>query len=274
MGQFRLRDIEEFDNDFRKLIDEKELQSASQNSLIPELNKNEETEVFSGEDETPLIEKEKQKIFENVISDNGDSDDEENDSYSDAEEDKKSVKQPKGLGVLKSLTIVLLVATVLIFVSGCFVSVFLDNNGLSVGGYCFNTQSQDIDSLGIRNGDLIISKKTDINSINANDVVSVPSLTGTGCDVQIVKNIYINGITENINTIAIDDGYAVESSIPNSSSYGTVRRYIPYVGKAITFAMHNAILVCILFVLIAALWCVVLVIIEKKISERKREFYN
>lgn len=267
MEQFKLRDIEEFDNDFKNSIIKKENEIKSTDNLIPNLKPQENEEIFSGEsveEEPTQIEKDRQKIFENVISDNYENESE--DGYHDeAEEHKK----PKGLVVCKIASIVLLVATVLIFISGCFVSVFLDNNGLSIGGLCFNTQCQNIDILGIHQGDMIISKKSDINIINSDDVICVPSINDNGCDVQIVKNTYQNGPDEILYTIAFDDGYTVESAISNDQSYGVVKRYIPKIGKVINFAMQNALLDCVLFILIAALWCAILIIVEKKFQNLK-----
>lgn len=266
MEQFKLRDIEEFDNDFKKIIDMKIADSAEKSINTPQIKSDESPEIFSGEEKFPLIEKDRQDLFDNVISDNSEYNESEDEAFKEVEF--KKPKAPKGLVFCKSLSIILLCSTVFAFIIGCFISVFLDNNGLDVGGYCFNTQSQDIESLGVKKGDLIISKKVDINSVNSKDVICVPQMNGDGCDVQVVKNTYQNGPDEIINTIAFENGFTVEGAIQNELSYGLVKRYIPVLGKIINFAMNNAILVCALFVLIAALWCIVLILVEKKISEK------
>lgn len=268
MEQFRLRDIEEFDNNFKKLIDEKNSEATNEVIDDSEVKANESPEIFSGEEKTPLIEKDKQELFDNVISDDSDYEEEQNEPTPE-EDASKSKKKPKGLGLVKALSIILLCSTVVAFILGCFVSVFLDNNGLDVGGFCFNTQSQSIEALGVKKGDLIISRKAEINSFNANDVVCVPQMSGNGCDVQIVKNTYQNGPDEIINTLAFENGFTVESAIQNELSYGLVKCYVPSLGRIINFAMQNAILVCGLFILIAALWCIILILVEKKLSESK-----
>lgn len=271
MEQFKLRDIEEFDNAFRKFVEEKEAKSISKDNLIPKLNNIEQSNAVppkAPEDDVPLIEKERQKIFENVIEDNSEYEENEKNVRKTKENNDES-KGIKGLSAVKIIMIVFLASTVLAFILGCFVSIFLDNNGLDIGGYCFNTQSVTSEQLGVKQGDLIISKKVDINGYNSNDVVCVPSADGNGCEIQIVKNTYQNGPDQFINTIAIDNGYAVDNSVQYSQCYGLVKRYVPAVGKAINFAMRHAILVCVFFVLIAVLWCIILVLLENKISQLK-----
>lgn len=271
MEQFKLRDIEEFDNAFRKFIEEKEAKSISKDNLIPKLNNAEQSNAVSPnkqEEDTPLIEKERQEIFKKVIEDNSEYEEDEKNTGK-TKENNDEPKSIKGLAAVKIVMIVFLALTVLAFVLGCFVSIFLDNDGLDIGGYCFNTQSVSTEQLGVKQGDLIISKKVDINGYNSNDVVCVPSADGNGCEIQIVKNTYQNGPDQFINTISIDNGYAIENSVQHSQCYGLVKRYVPAVGKAINFAMRNAILVCILFVLVAVLWCIILVLLENKISKLK-----
>ena len=57
----------------------------------------------------------------------------------------------------------------------------------------------------------------------------------------------------------------------SDACYGIVTNYIPVLGGLLHFAMDNVILVCILFVLLAALWCLILVLIENKKPKTKAE---
>lgn len=188
--------------------------------------------------------------------------------YGETETEEAPAKKSKGALAGKIVSIIMLAVTVVVFVFGCFVSIFLDNNGSNLGGICFNTMSADIlksngDNL-VSKGDLIISKKVEINEYAVENMIAVPSSTTNGCDLHIINSI---------NPVGFDDAEFITTDITNqnqmmstvlaSSCYGNDVRSIPAVGGLISFAIENAILVCILFVLLAAFWCLLLVLLEK-----------
>lgn len=177
----------------------------------------------------------------------------------------KGVKS-KGIYLFgKIASIVLLAATVIVFILGCFVSIFLDNKGSTLGKYCFNTMCQDIEAINLSKGDLVISEKLPLNEYKPQDPVAVPAPNGeNGCDVQSVQYVESLGDATTISTVAVSDGVAQNENVNYTDCYGVVKFYIPALGGIISFAMQNAILVCALFVLLAALWCLLLVVIEKK----------
>lgn len=176
-------------------------------------------------------------------------------------------KKKTGGGALagKIISIVLLAATVVTFVLGCFVTIFLDNNGSDIGGLCFNTMGQDIESLNVSEGDLIISKKVEISEYLTDSLIAVPASNLEGCDIQSIQSVSTYSTNDaEITTIAMQNGIGYQNTIMASSCYGIVTSYIPSLGNVLRFAMDNAILVCILFILLAAFWCLLLVLIEKQ----------
>ena len=175
-------------------------------------------------------------------------------------DDNAPKKSSKGALAGKIISIILLCATVVVFLLGCFVTIFLDNNGTDIGGICFNTMGQDLD-IGVSKGDLIISEKLEAAEYKIQDYVVVPSTSFEGCDIQKVQSIYPYS-TESVQlTTATISGNI--NTVPSANCYGVVVSFIPGVGGLLSFAMENAILVCILFVLLAAFWCLLLVLIEK-----------
>ena len=190
-------------------------------------------------------------------------------NYGETEVEEAPAKKSKGAFAGKIISIVLLVATVVVFVLGCFVSIFLDNNGTNIGGICFNTMSGDLEVEGVSpvsKGDLIISKKAEISEYVATEMIAVPSATTAGCDIHIITSV--NGFG-----FASDDAELITNDITNtnqmqcnimaSDCYGIVKLYAPAIGGLLSFAIENAILVCILFVLLTAFWCLLLVLLEK-----------
>ncbi len=181
-------------------------------------------------------------------------------------------KRNTGAFIGKIVSIILLVATVVVFVLGCFVSIFLDNGGSNIGGVCFNTMSQDPLSGGessVSKGDLIISKKVEISEYAVGDLIAVPSATSSGCDIHRLESITPLGFdgAEFITT----DQNQMQCTIMESDCYGQATLYIPVVGGLLSFAIENAILVCILFVLLAAFWCLLLVLLEKSAKPSTKE---
>ncbi len=283
MEQFKLRSIDQFDMDFIELIkNEITEKTESIPEAVPETapevenepkvfieepqNKPEDISSVSdyGEDVPEAPEEKPENPFANGLF--GAIDDDGDDDEDDAPKGKLA-----GIVIAKIVSLVLLAATVLLFISGCFVSIFLDNNGTDIAGYCFNTLSKDVNQLEISKGALIISKKVEMNEINSQDIISVPAANNeSGCDVQIVDHTYQNGSENVIFTIASEENYGFQSSVDHNRCYGKVKRYIPAVGGMVSFAMENAILVCVLFILLAALWCLLLIVLEKKHMELKR----
>lgn len=192
--------------------------------------------------------------------------------FGDNDEEEKSTKEKSGAGALvgRIISIILLASTIVVFVLGCFVTVFLDNSGSDIGGFCLNTMSADvIDSNGekiVSKGDLIISKKVDANEYTSGAMIAVPSASvNERCDIHIVNSVnsYYSENAE-ISTTDITSPQHYTATIMSSDSYGTVNSYVPVLGGLLHFAMDNVILVCVLFVLLAALWCLILVLIENK----------
>ncbi len=184
-------------------------------------------------------------------------------------------KKSTGAFVGKIVSIVLLAATVVVFVLGCFVSIFLDNGGSNIGGLCFNTMSSDLDVAGVSpvsEGDLIISKKIEPADYAIGDMIAVPSASTDGCDIHIINSISNAGFEDaELTTTDITNSAQYFSTVMASSSYGVVNSYIPLLGKLLSFAIDNAILVCILFVLLAAFWCLLLVLLEKTNSKAPKD---
>lgn len=188
-------------------------------------------------------------------------------NYGETEVESAPQKKSKGVLAGKIISIILLAATVVVFVLGCFVSIFLDNGGSNIGGICFNTMSGDLEVVGVSpvsKGDLIISKKLEPGEYVSGDMISVPSATTAGCDIHIINSINPLGLEDaEFVTNDITNSTQMPSSILASDCYGIVKLYAPAIGGLLSFAIENAILVCILFVLLSAFWCLLLVLLEK-----------
>lgn len=296
MEQFKLKSIEEFDNEFvAKIRAEK---SNEKNSVIPEISKEEPEVVFSSAQptryfnrtdddkqftpqpaEAPAKPRPLTPIGQNPVSyapvaptaveeekDPGEELDFSDGNYGEVYvEPEVKQKKSKGNLAIKIISIVLLCVTVLTFVFGCFISVFLDNKGASLGSICFSTMSQDIESLGVSKGDLIISNKLDAFEYQTGDLIAVPASDSTGCDINSVTGVtQLTADTSSLSTTAVSNGYGYSSSVSSDECYGVVSFYVPALGGLLTFAMENLVLVCVLFILLSALWCLVLVMVEKK----------
>ncbi len=294
MEQFKLKSIDELDLEF---VSASRGQSGSSNinsgkSLIPEISKTEpETpadDTVVGNyfqkpaqqlDEQPVYNPDTQPVkkkarplvpigqgasYSPVGAENAEETlDFSEDDYGEATVENKKKKSGKGAFAGKIISIVLLAVTVVVFILGCFVSIFLDNNGSDIGGICFNTMCQDIENLGVSQNDLIISKKIEYNEYVSGDLISVPSSTANRCDIQSVNYANVYSGDAQLTTTALSGGIGYSSTVMASETYGVVKFYIPVLGGLLNFAMDNAILVCVLFVLLSALWCLVLVLLEK-----------
>ncbi len=296
MEQFKLKSIDELDLEFVNKSKTESVAAPQAKSLIPEMEK----PAVSKADETigahyftkpaqapegdvefsPEGQKKKARPLIPIgqtpspyspvgaMPDNRETIDLSEDSFEEDEPKKKS----KGILAGKIISIILLCATVVTFLLGCFVTIFLDNNGTDIGGYCFNTMGQDIEDLGVSKGDLIISKKLEANEYQAGNLIVVPSQMFEGCDIQSVQ--YINSYSSTsvqITTNALSGGMGYTNTVTSANCYGKVTSYIPVLGGLLSFAMENAILVCILFVLLAAFWCLLLVLIDKSAAKSSKE---
>lgn len=294
MEQFKLKSIEEFDIDFVAMLSEQaeaeEEPQVQTETVIPVLDDEESAENnyfkktatdFNVEPEfVPAPQEEVVKTPRPLIPIG------QNSAYSPVgapaepiseddfgdDEDEKPAKEKSGAGALvgRIVAIVLLAATIVVFVLGCFVTVFLDNGGSDIGGFTLNTISADvIDSAGdkiLSKGDLVIAKKVEPNEYTSGSMIAVPSAFEEGrCDVHIVNSVnsYYSENAE-ISTTDITSSQSYIATVMASESFGVVNSYIPVLGGLLHFAMDNIILVCVLFVLLAALWCLILVLIENK----------
>ncbi|MBR3779937.1 MAG: hypothetical protein IKK63_01890 [Clostridia bacterium] len=186
-------------------------------------------------------------------------------NYGEAKIEDQSKKTKKNGGVLagKIISIVMLCVTVVTFILGCFVTIFLDNSGTDIGGLCFNTMSHDIENLEVSEGDLIISKKCDVTEYTPGDYISVPASGLSGCDIQVLTSVSVYSEDNASLSVTPVSSSGYPYTLPSASSFGVVVRFIPALGGILRFAMDNAILVCILFVLLSAFWCLILVLMER-----------
>lgn len=297
MEQFKLKSIDELDLEFVSSI---KGQSPSANketkSLIPEISK---SEPVKKSDETigaqyfaqpvaapvqenpiyaPMGEPEKKKARPLVpigqrpspYAPVGAPQSEEVLDFSDANygeatvaDENKKTKSSGGILAGKIISIIMLCLTVITFILGCFITIFLDNGGTDIGGYCFNTMSHDIEALEVSEGDLIISKKCDVNEYQPNNLVAIPASGLSGCDIQTVESVSVFSEDNASITVKPVSSVGYSFSVQSSSCYGIISSYIPALGGILSFAMENAILVCILFVLLSAFWCLILVLMER-----------
>ena len=202
------------------------------------------------------------------------------DGIDDEEDDEPKAKGSKGALAGKIVSIVMLALTVVVFILGCLVSVFLDNNGASLAGMTFNSVTEDIDMGNdniIGKGSLVIGhaftyqEASDMINNGEDVYLAIGSATGEGCNIAGLIGV-IPGYQEDEFQLTVYDvttGY--QSTINSSDCYGEASNYFPAVASIINFAMNNAILVCILFVLLAALWCLVLILIEKSGAKKTEE---
>ncbi len=298
MEQFKLKSIDELDLEFVSAI---KGQSHSVNketkSFIPEISKTEspkksdetigahyfskpvETTVQENPIYTPMGEPEKKKARPLVpigqkpspYAPVGAPQDEEvldfsDSNYGEAKAETENKKPKKSGGILagKIISIIMLCVTVFTFVLGCFVSIFLDNGGTDIGGVCFNTMSYDIEALGVSEGDLIISKKCAVTEYQPGDLIAVAASGISGCDIQTITEVSVYSEDNASFTVSPVSSVGYPYSVQLSSCYGKLSPYfIPALGGILNFAMDNAILVCILFVLLSAFWCLILVLIER-----------
>lgn len=188
----------------------------------------------------------------------------------------KKSKGTKGLLAAKIVCIIMLVVTLLVFIGGCFISIFLNNDGVDLNGICFNTLAADtkLSKEKLREGDLIISQKADFeelkDSLNKPIALPVEGVDNVGCEIEYIYSV--SNIIEDEASIVTYDPQTKEISAEKKVgdlTYGIVTGYVPFIGGVLAFALNNAILVCILFVLMAAFWCLLMILIEKSARNKK-----
>ncbi len=292
MNEFRILSIDEFDALFVKDLRIKKAETPKTDSgLMPELKISDNSSV-AVIDKPIINETVTASASENIPNINPDVKSESPVNTDIQEEKKPSVifdeelaeasveikpekKKKNNYLAGKIISIVMLSITAVVFLLGCFISVFLDNNGLDIGGICFSTQSRDIivgdDEIG--KGALIISKKLqpDEYSENLNKPVAVRAdkNASSGCDIMFLysaSDSYESGTVLQVYDPMTNE--IIDNTYLSSECSGIVLRYLPAVGGIITFAINNAVLVCALFVLLAAFWCLLLVLFEKN-NKRK-----
>lgn len=195
---------------------------------------------------------------------------EEEPDYDDDDALEKKFKKSKGAIAGEVVSIVMLALTVLVFVIGCFISIFLDNNGQAIAGKTFNTVAVDIDTLNLSSGDLVIAKKADASAFEKGKLIVIPYPEADGCNVVQITDTLELGNTKAFILREFSGKMNTIPSYDNETCYGLADTYIPLVGGLVSFAMQNAILVCALFILLAALWCLVLVLIEKTEAKKRK----
>lgn len=187
----------------------------------------------------------------------------------------------KGFLAAKIICIIMLVVTLLVFIGGCFISIFLNNDGVDLNGVCFNTLAADtkLSKEKLREGDLIISKKADFDelkdSLNKPIALPVEGVDNVGCKIEYIYSV--SNIIEDEASILTYDPETKEISAEKKVgdlTYGIVTDYVPFIGGVLAFALNNAILVCILFVLMAAFWCLLMILIEKGARSKKEKTVN
>lgn len=293
MEQFKLRNIDEFDRDFvaakqaqqaetipqpeapaEPLIQPEPMQDISSSNVIPP-----ETSPLEARPLVPIGQK--NTIYSPVGEDYLDTADTVPPlSEEDFDPRKQKGKTKPGILVGKIITIVLLITTVLLFVTGCFISIFIDNNGSDVGGFCFNEMSREIviENDGqviqkIPEGSLIISKKKDPATYELGSFIVVPAAT-TGCDIQVISSIENLSSGTRFSTVPIGAGYGASNFIDQDQNYGEVNFYIPVLGHLINMAIADTvqiIITCAIFIIFAAVCCVVLVMLESANKKAKKK---
>lgn len=192
--------------------------------------------------------------------------------------EKNKAKSSGKLIAAKIACIVMLTLTILVFIVGCFISIFLNNNGVDLKGICFNTLASDVElsNDSLKKGDLIISKKLDFegysSSVNSPIAIPVEGVDNVGCEVEYIYSV-TKLIDDEANIVTYDPETKEISSVKyvGDLTYGVVTYSIPLLGGIIAFALNNAILICVLFVLLAAFWCLLMILIEKNAKKAKTE---
>ena len=279
MDDFILRSIDEFDSLFVEERKAREAQAKRADSLIPQMEAAPQTDAepieidFLGLDgdipAQPVDEAPAQEAtpFTQLYESKDMSEKSPNPflmNYDDVQEDKPQ----KSAGALagKIIAIVLLAASVCVFIFGCFLSVFLDNTARSLGKYTLNTQSADVEINGadLKKGDLIIAEKIGADGYNSGDYVAVASTTSNGCDIMVVNAVEPSSEDNcRLQLVNAANLSGVTVTYDSKDTLGRVNFYIGKLAGLIGFAINNAILICLLFLFLVALLLLVVILIDK-----------
>jgi len=268
MDEFKLRSIDDFDNDFITSVREPKADAQPVNqeqpkpSLIPEYNPS-AAPVQNPAIQDPLYTPERMSDAPVEPFD------------IDADEPEEKAEKPKaGAGALigKIAAIALLVATVVVFVCGCFLTVFLDNKGSAIFGNTLNTLAADttINGTTIKKGSLIIGVVKDGVDDSAGNHLVVPTTiqAAKGCDIVTINEVKAEEPGAGKAYVTSRPGTPTTAVYTKDSSYGIVNIYVPALGGLLSFAMDNAIWFCAMFVLLAAVCICVLVLINWSVANK------
>ena len=312
MDEFRLKSLDEFDELFIEERKKKESAAKPKSSLIPQIEEPAEIDLFSDIDEgnstpeaaapaggsipgfapvgsapatspravaappaplydSPRMSQTDVQPFGNkpqkaeAPSIPGDED------YDD--DDESEAKQSAGAYIGKAIAVIMIVLTVLVFIFGSFLAVFLDT-GRNLGRYSLNTQSVDITeesfSGKISKGDLIISEKIDVNSYVKDDFVAIPSADAPGCDIALCKSVETtsDGLTY-LSLVKASNMNGQPQGYDVGAVYGRVKFYFPMLAGLLGFALSNSVLFILLFIAFVLIWSLVIVFIEMSQKMKK-----
>ncbi len=178
----------------------------------------------------------------------------------------------------KIISIVMLAVTLLLFIFGCFITIFYDNKDSSAAGCTFSSLAKDNAAISSsKNGNpekagaLIISKKVKAEDYKSGDLIAVPA-DEAGCDIYQVVSIS-NETSDGFDLIVVDTNSDSTASLTVASEdiFGKAVYSLGGLGKLVSFATSNLVLVCILFLLLAAFWCILIVLIEKIQAKQNEE---
>ena len=291
MEDFKLKSIDEFDFSFvngARVDSRYAAPVAKQETLIPEMETSTQPEapIEQAAAEVPAEEKPRtprplepigqtpspyaQMVAEAAPREPLNLNDDAAFEESEAAEEKKA-KSGKGILAGKIISIVMLVVTVVTFLLGCFTATFLDT--FELGSICISTQCMDANnpdgSTLISKGALLISKKLEPTEYAQNTFIVVPVTQMEGTEEKTYATICgINGVTSlgaASELFVYDYARGTQESILSTDCKGEVMFFIPALAGILNFALQagNAILVCALFVLLAAFWCLLIVFLSK-----------
>lgn len=178
----------------------------------------------------------------------------------------------------KIVSIVMLAVTLVVFIFGCFITIFFDNKDSSFAGYTFSALASDNAAISSskngkaeKGGALIVSKKVEAADYASGDLIAVPA-DETGCDIYQVVSI-CNETKDGFDLVVVDTNSDSTASLNVASEdiFGKAVYSLGGLGKLVSFATSNAVLVCILFLLLAAFWCILIVLIEKIQAKQSAE---
>ncbi len=274
MDEFKLRSIDDFDNDFITSVRQPapapqpavQAQPAPQArpSLVPEYNPN------ASQNQNPAI-------SDPLYTPDRMSDVPVEPLNIEANEKEEKAEKPKaGAGALigKIAAIVMLVVTVLVFVCGCFLTVFLDNKGSALFGHTLNTLASDttVNETTIKKGALIIGDVKEGIDDSAGNHLAVPTTlpAAKGCDIVTINEVKAEEPGSGKSYVTSRPGNPATAVYTKDSSYGVVNIYLPVLGGLLSFAMDNAIWFCAMFVLLAAVCICVLVLINWSVANKAK----